>query len=118
MNSQRSRDLNDLKRQVVNYYSTNSDVPKRIEDALNSLFYDSPHDIYGYLSDYFLKYTKPAIITKVMASKTPFYDSKCQPIFRLDVYCKERNNENVINQFLVFKSKLKLLILIPFDYRK
>ena len=49
MNTQRSRDLNDLKRQIVSYYSTNSDVPKRIEDALNSLFYDSPHDIYGYL---------------------------------------------------------------------
>jgi len=49
MNSQRSRDLNELKRQVLNYYSLNSDVPKRIEEAINSLFYDSPDDIYGYL---------------------------------------------------------------------
>ena len=49
MNSQRSRDLNELKRQALSYYSVNADVPKRIEDALNSLFYDSPNDVYGYL---------------------------------------------------------------------
>ena len=54
MNSQRSRDLNELKRQVLNYYAVNADIPKRIEDALNSLFYDSPYDAYGYLVYYFL----------------------------------------------------------------
>ena len=49
MNSNRSRDLNELKKQALNYYSMNGDIAKRIEDALNSLFYDSPYDVYGYL---------------------------------------------------------------------
>lgn len=93
MNSQRSRDLNELKRQVMNYYSVNADVPKNIEDALNSLFYDSPQDIYGYLSDYFDKLSKPALITKVVASKSTYYDSKSQQVFRLDVFCLDKNND-------------------------
>jgi hypothetical protein len=95
MNSQRSRDLNELKRQVLNYYSVNADIPKRIEEALNSLFYDSPYDIYGYLSNYFSKFSKPAVITKVVASKSNFYDSKCQIVFRLDVHCLDKNKDNV-----------------------
>lgn len=49
-NSSRSKsDLVELKRQALEYYSMNSDIPKRVEEALNSLFYESPYDAYGYL---------------------------------------------------------------------
>ena len=44
-----TKDLNELKRQALGYYKTNKDVPRKIEDALNTLFFDSPYDIYGYL---------------------------------------------------------------------
>ena len=47
--SQRARELNELKRQALNFYSMNADIPKKVEEALNSLFYDSPYDAYGYL---------------------------------------------------------------------
>lgn len=93
MNSQRSRDLNELKRQVLNYYAVNADVPKKIEDALNSLFYDSPPDIYGYLSEYFTKFSKSPKITKLVASKSPYYDPKCQQVFRLEVFCQDKNKD-------------------------
>lgn len=42
-------DLVELKRQALEYFSINSDITKKIEDALNSLFYESPYDAYGYL---------------------------------------------------------------------
>lgn len=53
MNSQRSRDLNELKKQAIQYYAENSDITKKVEDALNCLFYDSPYDVYGYLVFFF-----------------------------------------------------------------
>lgn len=39
----------ELKKQALEYYSVNSDIPKKMEEALNSLFYESPYDAYGYL---------------------------------------------------------------------
>jgi hypothetical protein len=117
MNSQRTRDLNELKKQALNFYSLNGDIPKKIEDALNSLFYESPYDVYGYLvnqylifllvfdpsnfftfffkSDYFGKYQKPVFLTKIVANKSVFYDSKGQQTFLLDVYCQDKNKEIV-----------------------
>ena len=49
MNSHRAKELSELKKQALNFYQANSDIPKRVEEALNSLFYDSPDDVYGYL---------------------------------------------------------------------
>ena len=53
MSSTRTKDLTELKKEAIAYFSLNQDVPKRIEDALNSLFYDSPHDVFGYMVYYF-----------------------------------------------------------------
>lgn len=50
MNSSRSKsDLVELKHQALDYFSINSDIQKRVEEALNSLFYESPYDAFGYL---------------------------------------------------------------------
>jgi hypothetical protein len=49
MNTQMKRDIAGLKRQAINYYKLNEDIPKKLEDALNDLFYEAPYDIYGYL---------------------------------------------------------------------
>lgn len=93
MNSNRSRDLGELKKQAQNYFSLNGDISKRIEDALNSLFYDSPYDVYGYLSEYFVKFSKPLFITKLNAQKSLYYDSKGQTTLVLDIYCHDKNKE-------------------------
>jgi hypothetical protein len=100
MNSNRSRDLTELKKQALNYYSMNGDIAKRIEDALNSLFYDSPYDVYGYLSEYFVKFSKPLFITKVHANKSLFYDSKGQPTIHLEMFCQEKNKE-LVSVFII-----------------
>jgi hypothetical protein len=47
--SNRSLDVNELKSQAVTYFSTNADIIKKVESGLNDLFYDSPHDVFGYL---------------------------------------------------------------------
>jgi hypothetical protein len=48
--SLRSRsDLVELKRQALEYFSMNAEIPKKVEEALNSLFYESPYDAFGYL---------------------------------------------------------------------
>jgi hypothetical protein len=39
----------ELKRQALEYYAANSEITKKVEDALNDLFYTEPEDVYGYL---------------------------------------------------------------------
>ena len=48
------------------------------------------------MSEYFVKFSKPLFITKVHAHKSLFYDSKGQPTIQLEIYCQERNKEQVI----------------------
>ena len=38
----------ELKRQAVRYYNEN-DVPKSLEELLNTMFLDNPKDAYGYM---------------------------------------------------------------------
>ena len=47
--SNRSADINELKSQAIAYYSTNADIIKKVESGLNELFYESPHDVFGFL---------------------------------------------------------------------
>jgi hypothetical protein len=39
----------ELKRQALDYFVTNPEITKKVEDALNDLFYTEPEDVYGYL---------------------------------------------------------------------
>lgn len=43
-----TRDLQKLKQQAMAYYQEN-DVPRKLEDLLNSTFYLQPADVYGHL---------------------------------------------------------------------
>lgn len=43
-----TRDLQKLKQQAMEYYREN-DVPRRLEELLNSTFYLQPADVYGHL---------------------------------------------------------------------
>ena len=49
MSSARSENIGELKRQALEYYSLNADIPLKVEDALNDLFYEGPTDVFGYL---------------------------------------------------------------------
>ena len=45
---QEARNLYELKERAIEYYSKNG-VPERMEEILNSTFYDEPEDVYGHL---------------------------------------------------------------------
>ena len=42
------KDLNVLKQNAIKYYQENG-VPIKMEEILNSMFYEDPPDVYGYL---------------------------------------------------------------------
>lgn len=43
-----ARELYELKERAAKFYSENG-VPQKMEDVLNSMFYDNPSDVYGHL---------------------------------------------------------------------
>ena len=45
---QEARNLYELKQRAMDYYSKNG-VPQRMEEIMNSTFYDNPDDVYGHL---------------------------------------------------------------------
>lgn len=47
-----ARELYELKEKAAKYYAENG-VPQKMEEILNSMFYDSPSDVYGHLVSIF-----------------------------------------------------------------
>ena len=43
-----ARELYELKEKAAKFYAENG-VPKKMEEILNTMFYDNPLDVYGYL---------------------------------------------------------------------
>ncbi|XP_072022887.1 enolase 4-like [Amphiura filiformis] len=83
--SERSaRDIFDTKQRAVKFYKDNG-VPQKLEDILNSMFYENPPDVYGRLSEYFETLSKTPIISKIVTRE--ILDSKGQPTVQTDIYC-------------------------------
>ncbi|XP_021355535.1 enolase 4-like isoform X1 [Mizuhopecten yessoensis] len=83
------RELYEIKQKAVKYYNDNG-VPNKMEDVLNTMFYDSPSDVFGYLANYFEKFATTPTITKIKAREA--YDSKGQPTVQTEVFCTVKNN--------------------------
>jgi hypothetical protein len=47
-------------------------------------------------AEYFRKFSKTSVISKVESNGIVYYDSKNQPSFQIKVFCFERNIENLI----------------------
>ncbi len=45
--------LYELKQQAIEYYAQNG-VPQKMEEILNSMFYDKPNDVFGHMVSLFL----------------------------------------------------------------
>lgn len=43
-----ARELQELKQKAQTYYKNNG-VPQKMEEVLNSMFFDNPNDVYGHL---------------------------------------------------------------------
>ena len=48
LKAQEARELYVLKQKAIKYYEENG-VPQRMEEILNSTFYDTPNDVYGHI---------------------------------------------------------------------
>ncbi|XP_033756350.1 enolase 4-like isoform X3 [Pecten maximus] len=83
------RELYEIKQKAVKFYNDNG-VPNKMEDVLNTMFYDNPPDVFGYLANYFEKFAATPTISKVKAKEA--YDSKGQPTIQTEVFCTVKNN--------------------------
>ncbi|XP_036029832.1 enolase 4 [Onychomys torridus] len=83
-----TRDLQKLKQQAMAYYQEN-DVPRRLEELLNSTFYLQPADVYGHLANYFSKLAKPPSICKT-AGKIVL-DGMGLPALLVEISCTIQN---------------------------
>eukprot|EP00794_Sanderia_malayensis_P000123 gene123-734_t len=54
----------EMKRRAVHYYNENN-VPKCLEELLNTMFLENPSDIFGYMSEYFSQKSKTPTISKI-----------------------------------------------------
>lgn len=77
----------------MKYYNENG-VPKKIEEIMNSMFYDNPPDVYGYLSKYFESLAKPPTVSKITARQA--YDSKGQPTVQTEVHGTVKNEDKLL----------------------
>ncbi|CAD7686521.1 unnamed protein product [Nyctereutes procyonoides] len=83
-----ARELQKLKQQAMEYYREN-DVPRRLEELLNSTFYLQPADVYGHLANCFAKLAKPPTICKVVGKNV--LDGLGLPTLQVEIFCTIQN---------------------------
>ncbi|XP_070449293.1 enolase 4 isoform X2 [Equus przewalskii] len=83
-----TRELQKLKQQALEYYQEN-DVPRRLEELLNSTFYLQPADVYGHLANCFSKLAKPPTICKVVGKNV--LDGLGLPTLQVEIFCTIQN---------------------------
>ncbi|XP_043568757.1 enolase 4 isoform X1 [Chiloscyllium plagiosum] len=91
--SEEARDFYQLKQRAAEYYRSNL-VPQRMQQVLNSMFYDNPDDVYGHLANYFASFAKPAAISRIVGKEK--LDSAGQQTVQVEVLCTIKNLEKSI----------------------
>ncbi|XP_023785048.1 enolase 4 [Cyanistes caeruleus] len=79
--------------QAAEYYRGHR-VPERMEEALNTLFPQCPEDLYGELANYFSKFSKAPVISKLVGRK--ILGGVGQPTLEVELYCTVKNYEKRI----------------------
>ncbi|NWY44776.1 ENO4 Enolase, partial [Sylvia atricapilla] len=82
-----------LRREAAEYYRGHR-VPERMEEALNALFPLCPEDLYGELANYLSKFSKAAVICKLVGRKV--FNGVGQPTLEVEIYCTVKNYEKRI----------------------
>ncbi|XP_048362784.1 enolase 4 isoform X2 [Sphaerodactylus townsendi] len=85
--------LTNLKHQAAEYYR-NNEVPQRLEEVLNTMFYLRPPDFYGHLANYFSKLSKPPVISRIVGRKV--IDGTGHPTLEVKVSCRIMNYDKSI----------------------
>lgn len=101
-----ARELYELKERAAKFYAENG-VPQKMEEILNSMFYDNPADVYGHLANYFQEFAKTPTITKVRARTA--VDGKGQNTIQTDIYCTVNNKVKLVSSCLNSSTSPSLL---------
>ncbi|XP_075703874.1 enolase 4 [Rhinoderma darwinii] len=72
---------------AADYYRSRR-VPERLEEALNSIYYRGPEDVYGHLSNYFAEFSDPPVISGVRGRKV--LDGAGKTALEAEVVCRVR----------------------------
>ncbi|KAJ6669018.1 hypothetical protein lerEdw1_007827 [Lerista edwardsae] len=80
--------VSDLKHQAAEYYRSN-EVPQRLEEVLNAMFYQRPDDFYGHLANYFSGLSKPPVICRILGNRV--LDGIGRPTLEVEVFCRVKN---------------------------
>ncbi|XP_067909078.1 enolase 4 isoform X2 [Heterodontus francisci] len=88
-----AHDLYQLKQRAAEYYRSNA-VPLRMQEVLNTMFYDKPDDVYGHLANYFASFAKPAAISRIVGKE--ILDAEGQPTVEVEVLCTIKNFEKSV----------------------
>uniref|UniRef100_A0A8C5KID1 Enolase 4 n=1 Tax=Jaculus jaculus TaxID=51337 RepID=A0A8C5KID1_JACJA len=92
------RDLQKLKQQALEYYQEN-DVPRRLEELLNSTFYLQPADVYGHLANYFSNLAKPPTISKIVGKI--LLDGLGLPTLHVEIFCIIQNISKTVCSVMI-----------------
>ncbi|XP_012937245.1 enolase 4 [Aplysia californica] len=98
------RELYLLKQKAAKYYEENG-VPAKMEEILNSMFYEDPSDVYGHLVNFFSQFTKAALLSKLCA--TQVYDATGMPTVQTDVICTMNNKDKHVISSTIPSANIK-----------
>ncbi|XP_067858245.1 enolase 4 [Heptranchias perlo] len=88
-----AREFYQLKQRAAEYYRSNA-VPQRMQEVLNTMFYEQPDDVYGHLANYFASFAIPAAISRIVGRE--ILDTKGQPTVEVEVLCTIKNFEKSV----------------------
>ncbi|KAK3750975.1 hypothetical protein QZH41_009129 [Actinostola sp. cb2023] len=88
----------ELKRQAVAYFNENR-VPEHVEALLNDMFKEKPQDIFGYMSEFFGKISKPPSISKITCREV--LSSRGFPTVQLNLYCTIKGLSKLVTSMVV-----------------
>ncbi|XP_072479722.1 enolase 4 [Notamacropus eugenii] len=100
-----AHDLYNMKQRAVDYYRMN-EVPRHLEELLNSTFYLQPPDVYGHLANCFSKLAKAPTICKVIGRVV--LDGMGHQTLKVEVFCTVQNQVKSITS-AVISSHLEVL---------
>ncbi|XP_057200619.1 enolase 4 isoform X2 [Triplophysa rosa] len=91
--SKEDQEFYDLKNKAADYYRSNG-VPEKIEGVLNEMFFQKPNDIYGYLANYFTRFSCTPVISKITGREV--YDGRGLTAIQANVHCIIRDEEKMV----------------------
>nr|XP_033798999.1 enolase 4 isoform X5 [Geotrypetes seraphini] len=93
-----ARQLYELKHRAAEYYRSNG-VPRRIEEALNVIFFSNPDDVYGALANWFSEISKTPVISRMTVKKV--LDGTGQSTIQVEILCTVQNNEKSMSSVVM-----------------